>query len=416
MKRTYILYNVAAALALLTCACSRSVGDGLAAAEDELSFSPALTQSSTKTIFDSSVFPTDQGAFSVSAVVLDGVKQTLYFFNKSVEYADSKWGFKADASGIRPRYYWPLAGGMNFYAFYPESEVLTTRKIVPTTDPVTGETVAVPALAEGGIAYRNYTIKHSSDEAGGYVPITSDADKNDSNLENAQLDFMSATQLYDDVSTRTSSSVPLLFMHNLAQIQFMAVPKRDLSVKATVGNGVTNFEVINHVSVTVDRIELMNIYSTGSYYNIAPHWRDLKEKYNYFPLTCAEGQGTELGYMDDEHKDDIGHRTPERRIVTRNGLTEPARMLLIPQSLTDAKMKVWFSVRQKTVRNEGRENEFLVNDYLETYIRTIDMASLISEFKISTCVTFVFNIDLDDIDVSVSYGDWKSDGEITPVI
>lgn len=412
MKRTYILYyNVVSVLALLTCACTRTI-DADVAASDEMSFSPALASSSTKAIFNGNEFPTDAGAFSVSAVALtgeSGTGQSLYFFSKAVDYDGSKWGFKADASGIRPRYYWPLAGGMNFYAFYPESEILINQKIVvPGTDPATGLQETVPVQSEGGLAYKNYTIKHTT---GGdaYEPIEADADKNDANLGNAYVDFMSAVQLYDDVNNRTGSSVPLLFTHNLAQIRFAAIAARDLSkvgeVSRDAGADASGdaFAVMNHVDFIVDKIELMNIYSKGTYYSIAPHWRDLKEKYNYFPLTS---NSTKLEY--DEGV--IGSRTPKE--VEISG----AEMLVIPQSLTDAGMKVWFTVKQVTVRNEGQPDEYVVNDYSETYVKTIDLSSVIHEFKISTCVTFLFRIDLNEIEVSVSYSDWKSEGELTPVI
>lgn len=418
MSKVHI-FTMVSALAALACACTRtSVPETVAGSE--LRFTPAVTSSSTKVIFEGGAFPTDAGAFSVSAVALTGstgTGQTLYFFNKAVCYDNTSkaWGFKADASGVKPRYYWPLAGGMNFYAFYPESEVLTTRKIiVPGIDPETEQPETVPCFSEGGLAYKNYTIKHTLGESEEYAPIEDDPAKTDSNLGNAYIDFMSSSQLYDDVNTRTTSSVPLLFTHNLAQIRFRAVAEKDQSNAGTIAteDGTKVFDVVNHVDFSVDRIELMNIYSTATYYNIAPHWRDLKAKYNYFPLTRAEmGTGTKLQYSAGE----IGRRTPVEVDIEKDG-GEPVRMLVIPQSLTDASMKVWFTVRQHTVRNEGKPDEFSVNDYSETYVKTIDIAPVIKDFKISTCVTFLFHIDLKEINLTVTYSDWKSDGEITPVI
>ena len=406
-------------LAVLICACTRTA-EPETANGGEFSFSPALSSPSSKAIFGGGLFPTDGGAFSVSAVALTGSTgsgQSLYFFNKPVAYdsESAKWTFQADESGVVPRYYWPLAGGMNFYAFYPESSALITRKIiVPETDPESRQPETVPVISGGGLVYKNYTIRHTLGESGGYAPIEDDADKSDANLDNAYLDFMSATQLYDDVNTRTSQSVPLLFTHSLAQIRFQAIAEKDFSIKSTVTNkdGSQSFDVINHVDFTVDRIELMDIYSTATYNSIAPHWRELKAKYNYFPLTRATmGSGTSLEYEGEE----IGKRTPVAVDIEKdNG--ELAGMLLLPQSLTDAKMRVWFSVKQQTVRNEGKEDEFVVNDYSETYVKTIDIAPIIKEFKISTSVTFLFRINLDEIVLSVSYNDWKSDGEITPVI
>ena len=413
MKRN--IYNVAMALTVLVCACARNA-EPETANGGQLSFSPALSSPSSKVIFDGGAFPTDAGAFSVSAVALTGstgTGQVLYFFNKAVAYDEAKtqWAFKADASGVVPRYYWPLAGGMNFYAFYPESDVLTTRGIiVPETDPETGQPETVPVISEGGLAYKNYTIKHTG---GDYAPIEDDSEKTDSNLGNAYIDFMSATQLYDDVNTRTSQSVPLLFTHNLTRVNFQAVAARDLSIKNQVASsdGTRTYDVVNHVDISVDRIELLDIYSIGSYYSIAPHWRDLKAKYNYFPLTREMGSGTKLEYEEGE----IGARTPVAVDIKKDG-DLPAEMLVIPQSLGSASIKVWFTVRQRTVRNEGKTGEFVVNDYSETYIKNVSLSTVVSDFRISSCVTFLLNIDLDEITVSVTYSDWKSDGEITPVI
>ncbi|MCQ2168525.1 MAG: fimbrillin family protein [Bacteroidales bacterium] len=407
MKLKYIY--IVPALAVLAIACSRTAEPDVAPGV-ELSFSPAVSSPSVKAIFEGGAFPTDEGSsFSVSAVALTGSTGTgtvLYFFNKAVVYEDSKWCFEADASGIRPRYYWPLAGGMNFYAFSPKSEELLTRKIIV---PAIGQNV--PEMSGGGIFFKDYTIKHTQGESGEYAPIDDDAQKTQDNLDNAYLDFMSATELYDDVSTRSSSSVPLLFTHNLGQIRFKAVAARDFSKKGQVSNSEKSYDVVNHVDFTVDKIELLNLYCTASYHNVAPHWRDLKAKYNYFPLTRAEGTGTSLEYEEGE----IGERTPVE-VDIKKAEDEPARMLVIPQSLTDARMKVWFTVKQRTVRDEGEDDEFVVNDYSETFVKTINLASVISEFKLSTCVTFLFRIDLDEINVSVSYSDWKSDGEINPVI
>ena len=415
MKRN--IYNVAMALTVLVCACARNV-EPETANGGQLSFSPALSSPSSKAIFDGGAFPTDAGAFSVSAVALTGSTgsgQSLYFFNKAVAYDGNKWAFKADESGVVPRYYWPLAGGLNFYAFYPESEALITRKIiVPETDPESGQPETVPVISEGGLAYKNYTIKHTGS---GYAPIENDGDKTDSNLDNAYLDFMSATELFDDVNARTSQSVPLLFTHNLTRVNFKAVAARDLSIKSQVSNpnvenGGKTYDVVNHVDISVDRIELLDIYSIGSYYSIAPHWRDLKAKYNYFPLTRATtGSGTKLEYESGE----IGKRTPVAVDIKKDG-DLPAEMLVIPQSLGSASMKVWFTVRQTTVRDEGKDDAFVVNDYSETYVKNVSLSDAVSDFRISSCITFLFNIDLDKITVSVTYSDWKSDGEITPVI
>lgn len=403
-------------LTVLVCACTRTA-EPETANGGELSFSPALSSPSSKAIFEGGAFPTDAGAFSVSAVALTGYTgtgQALYFFNKAVayDYDGNKWAFKADASGVVPRYYWPLAGGLNFYAFYPESEALITRKIiVPETDPESGQPETVPVISEGGLAYKNYTIKHTGS---GYAPIENDGDKTDLNLDNAYLDFMSATELFDDVNTRTSQSVPLLFTHNLTRVNFQAVAARDLSIKNQVASsdGTRTYDVVNHVDISVDRIELLDIYSIGSYYSIAPHWRDLKAKYNYFPLTRATtGSGTQLKYGEGE----IGTRTPVPVAIEKDG-GQPAEMLVIPQSLGSASMKVWFTIRQRTVRNEGKTDEFVVNDYSETYVKNVSLSDVFSDFRISSCVTFIFNIDLDEITVSVTYSPWKSDGEITPVI
>lgn len=402
-------------LAVMAGSCRDTIKIDTAKA-DELDFSPAQNPASVKAGFEGTAFPTDASStFSVSAVALTGstgTGQTLYFFNKAVGYDGAKWCFKADESGIVPRYYWPLAGGLNFYAFAPSSEDLTAHRIiVPETDPGTGQPETVPLLSGGGIVYKNYTIRHTLGETGGYATIEADAEKSDENLSNAHVDFMSATQLYDDVTTRTSSSVPLLFSHNLSQVRFQAVAARDLSVKGQVSSadGTKTFDVVNHVDITVDKIEIMNLYSKGSYYNIAPHWRDIKEKYNYFPVTTSDVN--HLVYEEGT----IGSRTPVL-VDIKNSLGEIASMLVIPQSLTDARMKVWFTVRQTTVRNEGETDEFLVNDYADTYVKTIDIVSAVSEFNINTCVTFRFNIDLDEITLIVTYGDWKSDGELTPVI
>lgn len=406
--------TLVSAFAFLASACTRMPIQG-SAAQGEILFSPAVTSSSTKVIFEGGAFPTDAGAFSVSAIALDGNNQSLYFFNKPVNYTGTKWAFKPDESGVVPRYYWPLAGGMNFYAFYPESEELTARGIiVPDIDPATGQPETVPSILGGGIVYKNYTLKHTLGAGGGYAPIEDDADKTDSNLDNAYLDFMASSQLYDDVNTRTTSSVPLLFTHNLAQIRFRAVAEKDLSNvgRISTADGSKSFDVVNHVDFSVDKIELINIYSTATYYNIAPHWRDLKDKYNYFPLTRAEmGTGTQLRYSDGTP----GSRTPVEVDIEKDG-GEPVRMLVIPQYLTDASMKVWFTVRQHTVRNEGKADEFSVNDYSETYVKTIDIAPVIKDFKISSCVTLLFHIDLKEIELTVTYSDWKSDGMITPVI
>lgn len=392
MRQIHILFTTAAAIALLTTSCART--DNSMNDSEPISFRPFVGSSATKAIVNDNVFPTDW-TFDVACYTMptDPLNESVfkemkaYFPETEVCKEGSVWGFKNGE-----RYYWPFNGSLSFFAHYPTTAEIQKLKLS------TNSFVSTPDATY----LEDYTIKHT--DASGDA-IEDNASKNDGNLSNASVDFMSSLQIISNIRDRSSNAVELNFGHALTQLRFEAVPQENFNIE-TADPINTGNKLCNTVGISIIGIELDNIYSVGTYRNQAPHWKDQNTLYSYYPLT---GTSTPV-----EFPEVGGQITPT---VIRKG-DSPLEMLVIPQNLhSSAAIRVTYTLSQRTERkNASGEVISTLSDYTAIVTKSVNLSSVTTSWLVNSCVTYTFVISLDDIEVTAEYSGWKNGGEHRPVI
>ena len=438
MKTVYInirLATLAAAAMIPVFSCTKTQRVGSGDADREICFTPVTACSSTKDIILGNEFPSD-GMFDASFVFLpnkdseghvtfEGAQNIFTLLTLS-----NQGGVWKSADGIR--YFWPVAGGGMFVANYPCNTVLLEHKLYNgfSFDPTTYTGI-----------YRNYEIKHTDAE---YNPITDDALKNDTNLPNAAVDYMTCFVTYDNVEERDSDVVPILFSHNLTLLRFEIKAADDYSqFELLTGAGAPATEAdwdhanVAHVGIKLLGLELQNIWSVGDYHASAPHWPEVNDAihdlYDYKIMTCDDSNGVSLAYQNgsgeigDSYDDvlEFGTRTPYPVEAMRSD-SQPARVLMIPQRLhSTAALKITYSISQKSDRmynngslvegDPGYRSDYNMTDYSTTVTRTVALPSIFPVWSTGTCYKYTISVGLNAIEVSGTYEDWKN-GTVEPAV
>ncbi len=442
MKATkYIFFLLLLAVAGLSASCGDSGSGSANMVSAELSFSPIVGNNPTKTIIDNNAFPSDEN-FNINAVFygyrnsdgsIDYTKPQNFFSNsEATRNTDNHWAL---TSG--DRYYWPLTGAMLFMAFYPTDQICRDNMKLYTGVTMNTDYTGV---------FHNYSIKHSSGSPD-YTTITDDAQKTEDNLYAGKVDFMFSQTRFADVNARTSDVVPMVFEHNLAQIQFKVKAAQDYSIcdyrKADFTKGAADdwdFANVNHVKIRIEKLSLENIWSKGEYYTNAPHWKDedLKELYNYVLLDRAgtdASHGTELVYDcgdEGEKRDEcddypqFGKRTPFAIPITSTSAETPIATLVIPQRLhSSAVLNITYTLREENKReyNNGTlssidpdyRSSYLLDDYSGTVTKSLKLSDITPVWAIATKYIYTIVVGLDDIKLNAEYINWNT-GETENVV
>lgn len=240
--------------------------------QKEIAFSP-LAQKTTKTIMTSTTY-TD-GGFVVTAY-RNGTQ--LYFQDVAVKTHDASTNlWSGDVTC-----YWPMGGSLNFTAYSPYT--LKTKGATAT---------------QNAVNCSGYSISDTSDMG---------------------VDFCYASAERSDCAA-DKSVVDLVFHHALSYINV------NIGITGTYDNGSAS-GLQNSVSITINKVELQNIKSTGDFSYMTNsasdvHWSSQANPVSY-NITAPNGESS-VGF------------------------------LMIPQTLSaDAAIKVEYTIIQK-VTNNGSE-------------------------------------------------------------
>lgn len=449
MKGNYRIYTgILLAAMCLAVACTDRTDIADKSQQGEIVFDPVAWSNSTKSgedIINGSDFPDDE-SFDVSCALLPNKDEEGHPTYEGVQHLFVATPVTRDPNTdtwkTADRYYWPLTGGMKFMAFYPTTQVLLNERKLYSG-------VSVDFSNYTGI-YQNYKIHHTDSE---YNDITDENLKTEENLPNAKVDFMACTVTMNEISKRSSDVVPITFSHNLTQIRFKVKAEKDFSDCEfhAADHTIIDTDValsddtswdhanVNHVGIWVDRIELRNIYSIGSYYTSAPNWPKgdgiLRDAYRYVLLSRDSKGGEHLlyqtpGYTEyrDEHDDysKFGARTPQAvPVKDRNG--DDLAVLLIPQHLeSGATLSITYTLEEENLRiynNNGYsesdpeyKSTYVMSDYSGTISREIRLSDITPDWLIGTCYTYTIIVGLHEIVVVPEYSDWNFDGSQEAVI
>jgi len=415
-KYTHIFLLLLAASLLTACNVDGGIDKD---SRQEISFSPASGLASTKTvaglegIIDGTAFPTDK-KFAMCTFhtqhdaeghsTLAGAYIFMNMEEISYSSTDNLWHTKE-------HHYWPLDGGLYCLGFYPTMQSLMSAKMIG----------ALAADRYGNLMLKNINIKHSDADDNA---ITEDASKTDANLSHAKVDLMTSTTTVDDVTTRTSNSVPVEFIHQLAKIKFSVQFDQDYSSYTFHENAnEVDWYWTHWMEVFIDEIKLTDIYSVGSYSINSPHWPtdSLKEPYTYYPLRRAAKGGTSALYKTAPDatpsnsladKANFGTRTPYKTPVSLDGVN-PLSILLIPQRVSDAAtVEIKISVRNMNVlmpssSSSSSSSSHIMNDVTYTTTQSFKLKDLIPFLTSGTCTNIVFSASMDEIKVGVDYEAWE---------
>lgn len=350
--------------ALLVVSCTLDDPDPLDK-QERMSFQPVVNKAlASKAIVQDTDYPEDQD-FCVSAFYFTdkaGVTpQTCYIQKNVVSHNGSVWNTPVD-------YYWPLSGYMDFKAYSPASLGTQGADITYTN----------------GVSLSNYNID---------------------SFDDTQVDFMYSEPLDDKITNAEHpATVGITFKHALAQVAFTVEPQ---AYYTTTADGTTN-----HVTITIDKLSLKQMYHIGCFkQNADPQWDvyDESDTYtvpyliDYTLLNKEPGQGTKLEY------DDTNKPTSVPVKLDEDTDTDLAA-LLIPQTLNEnAALDVTYSVTQTTKNG----NEEIVAPYTITFNNSILIQGNPKQvLEVGKKLVYNIRIGLDAISLEATYGDWSGNEEI----
>lgn len=232
-----LLRLLGTALAMVGCA-GCVVDSSEQAAEIEFA---AIVQKSTKTIHNSTIFPTGEtfvvyGYFSPN----NFVNTSTYIMGETVAYeADNNWRCQSSTT-----YYWPISGSMKFFAYSPTT--------------LSSSASSFGVNSSSGIVATGYRITTA----------------------NMTDDFLYASSTVN--CPPANPKTPISFSHALTQLRFTA----QLAAEYTNGT--------NTVSVTINSITLNNIYSTGDFVQNPMSWRSQSGLQSY---TVFSGNSSLITYV-----------------------------------------------------------------------------------------------------------------------
>lgn len=363
MNRMCRIYNKVAmmlisALLMVSCALDNPVEK-----QEIMTFQPVVNKArASKAITQSTEYLTTE-SFCISAFYFtnqnDATPQTNYIESNVVSHNGTVWNTPTD-------YYWPLSGYMDFKAYSPASLSSQGAKIEYSN----------------GVSISNYTID---------------------SFEDTQVDFMYSIPLADKITNAGHpEEVDITFKHALTQVAFTVEPQKYFT---TTADGTTN-----HVTITIDKLSLKNMYYIGSFsQNANQQWDvyDESDTYtvpyliDYTLLNKEPGQGTVLQYD--------GTNKPKSVPVKLDENTDLAA-LLIPQTLNqDAALDVTYSVTQTTKRGD----EVIVEPYTITFSNSIQIQGNPKQvLEVGKKLIYNIRIGLDAISLEATYGDWSGNEEM----
>ncbi len=363
MNRMCRIYNKVAmmlisALLMVSCALDNPVEK-----QEIMTFQPVVNKArASKAITQSTEYLTTE-SFCISAFYFtnqdDATPQTNYIESNVVSHNGTVWNTPTD-------YYWPLSGYMDFKAYSPASLSSQGAKIEYSN----------------GVSLLNYKID---------------------SFEDTQVDFMYSEPLNDKITNAEHpEEVGITFKHALTQVAFTVEPQKYFT---TTADGITN-----HVTITIDKLSLKQMYHIGSFkQNTNPQWDvyDESDTYtvpyliDYTLLNKELGQGTVLQYD--------GTNNPKSVPVKLDENTDLAA-LLIPQTLNEnAALDVTYSVTQTTTNGD----ETIVAPYTITFSNSINIQGNPKQvLEMGKKLVYNIRIGLDAISLEATYGDWSGSEEI----
>ena len=363
MNRMCRIYNKVAMMlisALLVVSCAL---DNPVEKQEIMTFQPVVNKArASKAITQKTEYLTTE-SFCISAFYFtnqnDATPQTNYIESNVVSHNGTVWNTPTD-------YYWPLSGYMDFKAYSPASLSSQGAKIEYSN----------------GVSLLNYKID---------------------SFEDTQVDFMYSEPLDKKINNAEHpTTVGITFKHALTQVAFTVEPQKYFT---TTADGTTN-----HVTITIDKLSLKQMYHIGSFkQNTNPQWDvyDESDTYtvpyliDYTLLNKEPGQGTVLQYD--------GTNKPKSVPVKLDENTDLAA-LLIPQTLNqDAALDVTYSVTQTTKRG----NEVIVEPYTITFSNSIEIQGNPKQvLEVGKKLIYNIRIGLDAISLEATYGDWSGNEEM----
>ena len=362
MNRMCRIYNKVAmmlisALLMVSCALDNPVEK-----QEIMTFQPVVNKVRASKAIAQSTNYLETESFCISAFYFtnqnDATPQTNYIESNVVSHNGTVWNTPVD-------YYWPLSGYMDFKAYSPASLSSQGAKIEYSN----------------GVSISNYTID---------------------SFEDTQVDFMYSEPLKEKINNAGHpTTVGIKFKHALTQVAFTVEPQKYFT---TTADGTTN-----HVTITIDKLFLRNMYYIGSFsQNSTPQWDvyDESDTYtvpylkDYTLLYKDPGQGTKLQY---------DGTTPTSVPVELVENTDLAA-LLIPQTLNEkAALEVSYSVTQTTKKGEVE----IVPPYTVTFSNSIEIQGNPNQvLEMGKKLVYNIRIGLDAISLEATYGDWSGSEEI----
>lgn len=363
MNRMCRIYNKVAmmlisALLMVSCALDNPVEK-----QEIMTFQPVVNKArASKAITQNTEYLTTE-SFCISAFYFtnknDETPQTNYIESNVVSHNGTVWNTPTD-------YYWPLSGYMDFKAYSPASLSSQGAKIEYSN----------------GVSLLNYKID---------------------SFEDTQVDFMYSEPLDKKINNAEHpTTVGITFKHALTQVAFTVEPQKYFT---TTADGTTN-----HVTITLDKLSLKQMYHIGSFkQNTNPQWDvyDESDTYtvpylmDYTLLNKEPGQGTVLQYD--------GTNKPKSVPVKLDENTDLAA-LLIPQTLNEnAALDVSYSVTQTTKKGEVE----IVPPYTITFSNSIQIQGNPKQvLEMGKKLVYNIRIGLDAISLEATYGDWSGSEEI----
>ena len=363
MNRMCRIYNKVAmmlisALLMVSCALDNPVEK-----QEIMTFQPVVNKVRASKAIAQSTNYLETESFCISAFYFtnqnDATPQTNYIESNVVSHNGTVWNTPTD-------YYWPLSGYMDFKAYSPASLSSQGAKIEYSN----------------GVSISNYTID---------------------SFEDTQVDFMYSEPLDEKINNAGHpEEVGITFKHALTQVAFTVKPQKYFTT--TAADGTTN-----HVTITIDKLSLRNMYYRGSFsQNPTTQWDvyDESDTYtvpylkDYTLLNKDPGQGTKLQY---------DGTTPTSVPVELVENTDLAA-LLIPQTLNEnAALDVTYSVTQTTTNGD----ETIVAPYTITFSNSIQIQGNPKQvLEMGKKLVYNIRIGLDAISLEATYGDWSGSEEI----
>lgn len=346
------------ALLMVSCALDNPVEK-----QEIMTFQPVVNKARASKAITQSIEYLTTESFCISAFYFtnqdDATPQTNYIESNVVGHNGTVWNTPVD-------YYWPLSGYMDFKAYSPASLSSQGAKIEYSN----------------GVSISNYKID---------------------SFEDTQVDFMYSIPLADKITNAGHpEEVDITFKHALTQVAFTVKPQKYFT---TTADGTTN-----HVTITIDKLSLKNMYYIGSFsQNSTPQWDvyDESDTYtvpyliDYTLLNKEPGQGTKLQYDDTNNPKSVPVKLDENTDLAA---------LLIPQTLNqEAALDVTYSVTQTT----KREDEVIVEPYTITFSNSIQIQGNPKQvLEVGKKLIYNIRIGLDAISLEATYGDWSGNEEM----